>query len=334
MNTEELQTQIFQHIKTKLPAEASMVDEVARTLDVSTDSAYRRIRGEKALSLEELYKLCVQYRLSLDHLLNLHGDVFLFTGNFLKAEDPAGFRNYLNNIVQQVKYISSFADNQMIYLAKDIPLFHHFHSREIAAFKYYFWMKNILHLPGFANKKFKIDDYPDEYFELGSKALEYYNRTHSIEVWNIESINSTLRQVEFYHDSNIFSSEYEIYILYEALEKLLEHLEHQATEGYKFDAGDESFTPRGSYQMYFNEIVILENSILATLNGSRAAYLVHNVVNVMITRDVQFCDNMYRYIQNLLKKSTLISTVSERERFRFFKFLRQRINNRKQGLKV
>jgi hypothetical protein len=43
---------------------------------------------------------------------------------------------------------------------------------------------------------------------------------------------------------------------------------------------------------------------------------------------------MYRYIQNLLKKSTLISTVSERERFRFFKFLRQRIHNRKQGLKV
>jgi hypothetical protein len=42
---------------------------------------------------------------------------------------------------------------------------------------------------------------------------------------------------------------------------------------------------------------------------------------------------MSRYIQNLIKKSTLISTVSERERVRFFKHLRNRIENRKQNLK-
>jgi hypothetical protein len=54
----------------------------------------------------------------------------------------------------------------------------------------------------------------------------------------------------------------------------------------------------------------------------------------MVTRDVVFCDNMYSYIQNLMKKSTLISTVSERERTRFVKYLRQKIANRKLSLKV
>jgi hypothetical protein len=54
----------------------------------------------------------------------------------------------------------------------------------------------------------------------------------------------------------------------------------------------------------------------------------------MVTRDVAFCDNMYSYIQNLMKKSTLISTVSEWERTRFFKYLRQKIANRKQSLKA
>ena len=89
----------------------------------------------------------------------------------------------------------------------------------------------------------------------------------------------------------------------------------------------------GNYQMYFNEIVILENSLLSVLNGKKTALLVHNVINVLTTRDIAFCENMYSYIQNLIKKSTLISASSERERNRFFKYLRHKIQNRKQNIK-
>jgi hypothetical protein len=328
-----IQAEIFQSIKPRLPSNVSMVEEVAAVLNVSTDSAYRRIRGEKPLSLEETQKLCSRYQLSLDNLLNLQTGGFLFTGNFVKA-DSFRFDEYLSNIVQQVKYMNAFAERELIYMAKDLPVFHHFQFREIAAFKHYFWMRNILHHPSFANRKFRVNDYPDEYFELGKKALNYYNQLNTIEIWNIESINSTIRQVEYYHDSNFFSSEDELYSVYEALEKLVDHLELQATEGYKFNVGEGTKNSLGSYQMYFNEIVILENSLLAILNGTKTAFLVHNVINVLITRNVAFCDNMYGYIQNLLKKSTLISAVSEKERTRFFKYLRQKIASRKQNLKV
>jgi hypothetical protein len=46
MNAGQLQAQLFQYIKTKISNEVSLVDDVAAALDVSTDSAYRRIRGE------------------------------------------------------------------------------------------------------------------------------------------------------------------------------------------------------------------------------------------------------------------------------------------------
>jgi hypothetical protein len=332
MDTAQLQLQIFQYIKNRLTSHLSLVDEVAAVLQISTDSAYRRIRGEKSLGLEEIYKLCVHYQLSLDHLLHLSSEGFLFRGNFV---NPHAFRydEYLSNIVQQVKYMNGFKEKSMNYLAKDIPIFHHYHFREIAAFKYYFWMKNILQHPDFAQKKFRLKDYPDEYFQLGQKALEYYNQLDSVELWNIESINSTLRQIDYYCDSNIFSNSDEIYVLYEAAEKLISHLEYQATEGYKFSVNDMK-KPMGSYQMYFNEILILEGNILVILDGTKTAFLIHNVLNFLQTNDVRFCDNMYEHIENLKRKSTLISTVSERERSRFFKYLRQRIENRKQSLKA
>ena len=333
MKAAELQGHIFQSIKNKLPENIPMVDEIASILGVSTDSVYRRIRGEKTLSLEEAYKLCNHYHLSLDNILNLQSDAFLFTGNFV---NPHSFKysEYMAGIVQQVRYMASFKKKQLIYLAKDIPLFHHFHFREIAAFKHYFWMKNIMQSPEFANKKFRLKDYPDEYFDLAQKALEYYNQLDSIELWNIESINSTIRQIEYYHDSDIFASTEDIYAVYEAIERLLSHLELQATEGFKFSVKDGVSKPLASYKMYFNEILILEGNLLAILDGTKTAFLIHNVLNPLRTNDVRFCDNMHENIQNLMKKSTLISTVSERERARFFKYLRQRIASRKQNLKV
>ena len=94
----QLQEQLFQHLKNRLPVQTSLVDEIALTLDISTDSAYRRIRGEKTLSLEEVHKLCTRFKLSLDNLLNLQTDGFLFTGNFVTAESFQ-FDTYLANVV-------------------------------------------------------------------------------------------------------------------------------------------------------------------------------------------------------------------------------------------
>ena len=54
MNPEEIQPLLFQAIKSKLPADASVVDEIAGLLGISTDSVYRRMKGEKQITLDEI----------------------------------------------------------------------------------------------------------------------------------------------------------------------------------------------------------------------------------------------------------------------------------------
>jgi hypothetical protein len=50
----DLQKELFVLIKHTLPSHISLVDEIADLLDISYDSVYRRIRGEKPISLNEL----------------------------------------------------------------------------------------------------------------------------------------------------------------------------------------------------------------------------------------------------------------------------------------
>ncbi len=333
MNPGELQQQLFSEIKRKIGENISAADEIAKLLDISSDSAYRRIRGEKTISLDELYKLCTHYKVSLDQMMDIQMGSFMFQGNLLNSKTYR-YDDYLTGMMQILTYFNSFKKKETYYLSKEIPVFHYFNIRELAAFKYYFWMGTLVFFPEFKNKKVNLNDYPDELFETGKKIMGLYNQIDSNEIWNIESWNSTLHQIDYYLDNQMFQSDADALKVYEAMDKMLYHLEEQAKLGYKFNIDDPDKKSMGKYNMYFNEIVILDNSMLILLDNYKMASVSHTAIHYMVTRDIRYCENYHQYVQNLVRRSTLISEVSEKERARFFYRMHERVNKRKESLKV
>ena len=57
----------------------------------------------------------------------------------------------------------------------------------------------------------------------------------------------------------------------------------------------------------------------------KMTFLNHSVINYISTRDVQFNTHMHDAIQNLIRKSTQMSGVGEKERTRFFNRIRDKI---------
>lgn len=331
MDVITIQQQLFQIIKSRLPANASVADEVAALLDISTDSAYRRMRGEKTITFDELCKLIISYRISLDQLINVNTG-FLFQGNLLNSQ-TFRFEDYLKGMLGNMIYFNTAKQNEFYYLCKDTPIFHHFHVREFAAFKYFFWMSTLAYFPDFRNKKINFGEYSDQLFELSQKNLELYNQLNVYEIWTLESLNSVLHQIEYYREAQRFLSDEDVLKVYEAVERTVNHLEEQARLGYKFNINDPQKTPMGKYQLYFNEIILPDNSMMVVMDNSKLALMPHTALNYMMTRDVAYCENYYQYVQNLLKRSTLISEVSEKERSRFFRIMRERIERRKEVLR-
>ena len=333
MSESEIQQQLFQVVKSRLAADASVADEIAALLEISTDSAYRRMRGEKALTFDELLKIATHYRISLDQLMNINTGAMLFQGKFLDKQTFT-FEDYMDSLLRDIVYLNSFKEKEFYYTCKDMPIFHHFVVREVAAFKRFVWLKTFFHFPEFEKRKFRFPDYPDELFTIGQKVLNQYNQIPSIEIWNIESMNIIFRQVEFYRDCQVFESDQDALIMYEAVEKLWYHLEEQASLGYKFNYGDPEKKPMGKFRMYFNEVLLGDNNMLVVLDGVKLSYIAHTTINYMLTRDMVFNENMYNHLQNQMKRSTLISAVSEKERAKFFRIIRDRIARRKEALNL
>jgi len=322
---------LFQRIRELLPPQYSLADTVSEILHVSNDSAYRRIRNETPLLFEEAKLLCDHFKLSLDQLFQVNNNSVLFQSINLESMTN-GFDNYLKGILYQLKGAAESAQSEIIYLTKDCPLFHNFAFQPLFAFRYFFWMKTILRNAEFQDEAFNFSALPAATQALGQEISKLYNNITSTEIWNTECMNSSILQIEYYKDAGYFSSASDIRAIYEALEETIHHLKRQAEIGVKFLPGENYKMKKKNYQFFYNRIILGDNTILLLNEQGKTIYLNYDVLNYMITRDIQFCNHAHLEMENLMKRSTLISETSEKQRNIFFGILLAKVIDRKKNL--
>jgi hypothetical protein len=293
-------------------------------LNISNDSAYRRIRGEKLISLEEMRKLAAHYKISLDQFMHLQSDSFLFSGKLINAGDH-NYENWEESLLQLLQFANSFNKKHITYLAKDVPLPQQFMVPELAAFKSFYFRKSILNYEELKGKKFSLNEIQNRHFDISRKIAEVYNQIGSTDIWNTESINSTIRQIEFYRDVNLFETGEEIKSLYDAVSRLIDHLEKQSELGLKFSMNESPKSNAAPFHLYNNELDLGDNTVLFELDDLRITILNHNVINFISTHDEMFSTYTYEALQSTLKKSSALSINNEKERARFFSQVRHAI---------
>lgn len=310
------QSSFLEQVRNRLPAHVSFVDELAEVLNISRDSAYRRIRGETVLSLDEVKKLYDKFGISLDVILSNSSQMVTFHRRVVDHTDYT-LENWLNSVLKNLDFLRSFEDHEMIFSAKDIPIFHYFRVPQLSSFKLFFWMKTLLGYPGFENQRFSAAAVPNELVTLANRVWSKYSSLHTIEIWNEEAVYDTLKQIDFYRECGLFQSKEEPVFLCDQLMQLMEQIKDEARAGKKSEGG--------KFGMYNNEILIADNTVFARMGSKRSVYVNQNSLNLLLTFQEPFCEQTELYLQNLMKKSTQISVTGERERNRFFKNMGDRI---------
>jgi len=323
---EDLQQQLFDNIKSQLPSSVSLPNLVSSLLDVSLDSAYRRVRGETLLNLGELRTLCQKFGLSLDQMFALGQESYLFRGRAMDYQD-FNFGEYLKNSIEYLKMLNKAPGSILYYTNRDIPLFYHFGYPALSLFKHHFWMRSIFQSPDYVSSRFRISETNDELLAVGKELFTEYAKVPGVEIWNIDCINSTLMQVEYYRETKVFGSEKDVAAVYKDIEKMLNHIEKQAAMAIKLSVDGKVLNPNANYQMFKNEFLLGDNTLYGKVGSVESAFVNHNVLNYISTTDPRFCGYTLQTMKNLISRSTLISGVSEKERSKFFYELHARLEN-------
>ena len=327
MEESEIQQRFFSHIKSLLPKHLSLVDVMTDLLDLSHDSIYRRIRGEKPITLKELKILCEHFQVSLDQVLQIQNNSIVFLAPET-GRDEYDFGAYLRGMKAQLDYFNSFDNRKLMYITKDIPVFHFFQLHDLAVFKSFFWIKSIINHPDYQKKNFSFGENSfEEFVRMGFDIVKAYNEIPSVEIWNFESVNSMISQIEYYREAGIFANKEDLVRVLDSLDQLLSHLEHQVSEGCKFMHGAGEAGYRATLKFYYNELILGNNSGIVELDGRLSCFVNHGVIHYLMTSDERFNKRAFNNYNTLINRSTMISQTGEKERNRFFNTLREQVRS-------
>ncbi|MBX3163428.1 MAG: hypothetical protein KF900_03030 [Bacteroidetes bacterium] len=307
----EVQELFFAKLKQVMPANVSMAEELAELLNVSTDSAYRRIRGETEVTISEIFEITKKYALSVDNILGTSGNNVSFT--YTKLVDSANnFEIYLSRILGHLKFLSQSGNGKLVYVACEIPMFYSFFSKKLTAFKLFYWQRSVMNIPEYQEAKFEWDILPKNITELAQSVYNEYMTIPSSEIWTVETVFTGLRQISFYFESGILTKEQALELLTE-YRNMIEMVQKNAGNSRK-NVSDKNET----FWFYCSEVVVGTNCIYVTAGEARASYISFNSINSLTTTNNDFCDETENWLRNIEKKSTLISGVAEKQRYQFF----------------
>lgn len=307
----EIQKAFLTRVKSVVPANVSFVDELADLLNTSNDSAYRRLRGDTLLSIDEIASICSHFKVPFE--TQTQSDTAVVTFNYFKLNNAEqNFVHWLTSMAQHVKHISTVPNSSITYAADDIPIWHHFNHPELAAFKLFYWLKNIVNEPAYAGKKFNMNLISPNLIDTAHRLLTDYDLCKSTEIWSDDTVNSTIKQVEYFWESGYFEDLAQAHRICDFLIDEITLLMSKTEWGSKTIDGAKNFT------FYHSELMIGNNSIIVDLNGNKIAYLSNNTFNMMTTTTPDFVNENESWINNLISKSVQISGTSEKQRNKFF----------------
>lgn len=303
MNHQEI---LLSTIRMLIPKNISLNDEIAKILDISYDAAHRRISLKSKFSIEETILLCKHYKISMDSLFCDKNHLIIEKTK--KIETLFDFRNYFKKTNQVLSTINP-KETTIYYAAKDIPMNYTVSGTLFSKFKFFIWYtllnkEEIARFEDFVFEETILDD--NNYLK------KFFENSKRIEIWNDTTINSSLQQISYFFEADLLNYKNALLII-EDLNTIIRDIEK------KCESNSENF------QLYFNELLILNNTALFSSKNKSAFFLPYNALGYFVTSDKKTCQEQQEYISNQLKNSKSLNQSGKKDRKIFFNRMYQKI---------
>ncbi len=304
MNAQEI---LLKKIRQIIGNETSMNEVIANILQISYDAAHRRISMKSKFSIQETVTLCQEYGISMDQLFQKKESLIVEKTKNIKTQ--ADFKAYFE---KSKEFLSDFnpATCTLYYSAKDIPMNYAVTGTLFSKFKFFIWFNLLI------NKK--ATPFEDFIFDTSiineTIALkQFFEYSKRVEIWNDTTINSSLQQIYYFFESGLLQYS-NAKLLLEDITKIVADLELKC----------QTNTP--NFQLYHNELLILNNSVLFTSEQKLKFFLPYNALGYYVTSDKNACLEQKEYISNQLTNSKSLNQSGIKDQKIFFNKMRQKID--------
>ena len=323
-----LQEKVFGKILECFPKRSAAVDELSTLLGVGKDAIYRRFRGDTLVTPDELFVLAKKYSISLDALIYEKTDTVFFRFNPFSYKVNS-FQDYLNTLVKNLARLNVMPGIHIRYASSEIPFFYYAYFPELISFKLYIFGRTIWNFDYLNNRSFDFDIVSYPTIRLTEEMLDGYRRISTTELWNLNIMDNTLNQIEYHVNSGGFRQDQDAILLYDKLLELTNHMEFMVMQGRKCALNDSTAENGGDLNLYHNEMLYTNNTILVETEQKGFVYTTFASPNFLISGDNRMYSFATDWFNKLMQKASPLSTNAEKSRKVFFNKLRKKIENAK-----
>jgi hypothetical protein len=213
----------------------------------------------------------------------------------------------------------------MTYAALDFPLFYIFMFPNVARLKSYYWGRSILGLPEFKAITYQQFLIPEERRALAEEIVKAYIGLNSTELWSSTCYLSTLKQVQLYWETGVFTQADEALSVLNDLDRLLDYLVAQSECGRKINPATGQ-PVGGSFAWYITDLQVGQNVAYMQKPSGDQTFLSYNSFNFLETTHPYFTQQTKKWMDELLTKSTLATGSGQAQRDKYVGKLRKQVD--------
>lgn len=330
----DLQTKLLDLIMERYPSRTECVDALCQILHCSRDPIYRRMRGDTALSPDEIATLARRFAISLDALVYGESDNVVCNFNAFSRK-ITDFEGYLQHYVTDLETMQRLPNVRLYFASSEAPVFSYMYLPEIIGFKLYAWGRTTWNLEYLRQRPFDFDLLTPRVVRLIHEIRDIYNSMNTTELWSLGNADNTLSQVEYHAYSGGFRKPADALLLCDKMLEWAEHMKAVAAAGRKFNPASQPLDGAGGVlDLFHNEMVYTNNTFLSISEVVSAVYTTLANPNFLRSTDPKLCAYMEHWFESLIAKSTPISLSAEKNRDWFFHRLAKKIEVAKRRVEV
>lgn len=299
----ELNKTILAKVLDYIPDNIKPVNFFMDILDIGKESAYRRLRGEKALSIEELFKLSAELNFSLDEIIgNNKKDAVTFN----HIGTPR--QSHEDNLLEFLRYYESYLNRLISANNADIicTMNHLLNTmlvgyENLYKFVFYRWIHQMTEAP--LNYYYADFVIPTEMKELCSRIAVLHTRIKKISfIIDNNLFFNLMKEIQYFYIRGLVS-EAELNLLKEELHHYMDDIEKMMSRGI-----DNNGT---SINIYLSVFHINSTTSYGAWDDNEESAFWQHYGYPLFTRDKEITYRHKRWIDSLKKYSTVISKSNE-----------------------
>lgn len=310
---------IVAKILAHIPVNEKPARYLIKLLHLSSESVYRRLRGEIPFSLDEIIKLSYELNFSIDEAIGTKKEERVFfdlqqvTSPYPKGAFLEMLQHYYNHLseLNTAKVIESIMaiNRTNVLLTLEYEL--------LFKFYYYKWLHQINNLP--SNAQFCEVVVPQEILILVKKCIDISPKISSKTIIMDRDIHlSFIREIQYYYKRRLISKE-DLELLKEEILNFTYSAEKIAQNGIN-KYGEKVY-------VYLSTLDIESNSSIFTYDENMVSHHWVYSINPMITNNREACILHKQWLESLKKYSVLISNSNEIAWANYFSEQKYRVAN-------